>query len=247
MLLPRRERINNLLGAQSKAFGFSIERFPFTQVSDQKFTSQLKCQAYYFAVSELKSQELLLFVDADTCCARNIIFAEETIREIRSGGVGLVPDIEDRHFQSPTDPWYLAPGERLAYVNSGVILTSKKSLPLFKRFRQLSEQPSFLTGPFNDQKVINFCLGKEFGDRLVVLGRKYNWIGPPFGASAVILHHAGGAGWLGQQRRKERHQAHCAQLLQKTRAAARPSDYEQQPNPSLQSRPRRIQPITQHT
>jgi hypothetical protein len=190
-----------------------IGRFPFRLISDQKFTSQLKCQAYHFAVSELKRNELVLFVDADTCCFRPILFREDILRSIRSGRIGLIPDIADHHFKAPTDCWYLTHKERLTYVNSGVVLASSASLALFDRFRQLSERPEFLHGPFNDQKVINFALGKFFHDKLLLLDKSYNWIGPPFSADAAIGHCAGGAGWLGSQRRKTIHEQVCADIL----------------------------------
>jgi hypothetical protein len=215
VLVPAREPLSGLLKTHAESYGFAINRFPFRQVSQEKYTSQLKCQAFVFAISQLVEDELALFVDADTCCLRRVGFPARVLHAIRLGSIGLVPDIEDRHSKSPGDPWYLATEERLPYVNSGVILAAGRSLPLFREFRVLSERQEFLCGPFNDQKVINYAMGRNFRDRLVVLGRKYNWIGPPFGPSAMIAHYAGGAGWLPQQRRKGRHAARCAQILEK--------------------------------
>jgi len=213
VLLPDEEIMLDELKLHSKTFGFSLERFPFRPVSEKKFTSQLKCQAYVFAVSHLKKDELLFLVDADTCCFKPFAVSLKVKSAIRSGKIGLVPDIADHHSETPTDPWYLAPHERLPYVNSGVILTSKSALPLFKIFRELSERPDFLQGPFNDQKVINFALGKYFRDKLVLLDRVYNRIGEAFSEDTIIGHCAGGAGWLGTQKRKVSHQNICAGLL----------------------------------
>ena len=221
VLIPSSEPVRRILNAHARKFGFSIGRFPFRQISESKYTSQLKCQAYAAALSELKRGEIALFADADTCCVRPLSFPVAVVSSVHTGGIGLAPDIADRHFISRSDPWYLAPEERLPYVNSGVILASTKSIERFRRFRALSEQPKFLCGPFNDQKIINYAMGKYFRDGLVQLDQKYNSIGPPFAASAVIAHHAGGAGWLAQQRRKAIHQAHCAEILEKKGAAAR--------------------------
>lgn len=213
VLTPETEGQSELLQIHSERFGFALQTFPLRIVSDKKFTSQLKCQAYVFALSQLNAGELLFLVDADTCCFKPLSVLQERERSILSGKIGLAEDIQDHHSHNPTDPWYLNPGERLPYVNSGVILASAKSLPLFEEFRRLSQQEEFLRGPFNDQKVINFALGKYFPDKLLLLNRSYNDIGFDFSARTIIGHFAGGAGYLGQQARKGAHEAVCAQLL----------------------------------
>jgi hypothetical protein len=223
VLVPAKEPLTKLLSSQARKFGFDIARFSFRQISDEKYTSQLKCQAYAAAVSQLKDDDLVLFADADTCCLREITLPVRVLRAVLPGNVGMVRDIADRHFRSPQAPWYLAPAHRLIYVNSGVILASGRSLELFRKFLELSQRPEFLCGPFNDQKVINYALGMHFRERLVLMQRKHNWIGPPFAPSTVVAHYAGGAGWLGQQRRKAEHQAHCAEVI-KSGAAARSSE-----------------------
>ena len=212
LLLPDAEKICEELIESERNHHFTIQRFPFAPVSDRKFTSQLKCQAFVHAFSNVSADELILFVDADTCCLRRIGIASDIAETLRNGRIGMVADIEDRHFKSPQDPWYLTEQERLTYVNSGIIAASRRSLPMFQRFRALSEEPRFLCGPFNDQKVINFALGRHFPDRLALLERKYNWIGPPFSPSAMIAHFAGGAGYIGQQRRKIEHQEWCQKI-----------------------------------
>jgi hypothetical protein len=129
----------------------------------------------------------------------------------------LVPDIADHHSQTPTDPWYLTAKERLTYVNSGVIFASLGSLELFRTFRDLSGQDDFLRGPFNDQKIINFALGKYFSDRLRLLDEVYNQIRQPFPPATIIGHFAGGAGYLAGQSRKLAHQQTCSEVLQTAR------------------------------
>jgi hypothetical protein len=213
VLVPEEEPISNELNQCSEKNHFDLERFPFRQISERKFTSQLKCQAFVHALSTAFKGELLAFVDADTCCLKEIRVPRKAAQRLKDGSIAMVPDIKDRHFTCPNDPWYLAENERRAYVNSGVILATAASLPLFRRFRSLSEQSRFLHGPFNDQKVINFALGKYFRDRLVMLEKKYNFIGPPFSTATIIAHFAGGAGYLGEQRRKFLHESFCAHAI----------------------------------
>ena len=213
VLVPEGEPISNELLDGHEKNGFNLERFPFRQISERKFTSQLKCQAFVHALSMAFKGELVALVDADTCCLQKILVPPEAAQRLKNGSIAMVPDIEDRHFTCPNDPWYLTENERLAYVNSGVILATATSLSMFRRFRSLSEQSRFLHGPFNDQKVINFALGKYFRDRLVMLEKKYNFIGPPFPTATIIAHFAGGAGYLGQQRRKLLHESFCTDAI----------------------------------
>ncbi len=201
VLLPDQEMLIDSLARHSLKFGFQIERFPLRVTTDEMFTSRLKCQAFVFAVSLLHSQELLFLVDADTCCLKPLHVASEVEGEILRGKIGLAPDIEDRHFQKESNPWYLTPEERTTYVNSGVILAAATSLDLFKTFQELSEQPLFLHAPFHDQTVINFELGKHFRSRLVLLDPIYNGIKPVLSSRTLIAHFAGGAGYLGSQAR----------------------------------------------
>ena len=214
VLLPKGEAASRLLKSHARKFDFSIGRFPFLPVSEAKLTSQLKCQAGLFVVSDLKPGEFVFFVDADTCCYKPLEVPREVEAEILSGRIGLVPDIKDRHFQSPEVPWYLHPRERLPYVNSGVIVAAAPALDMFQRFCEFSKQPDFLHGPFNDQKIINFALGRYFRKRLTLLDAIYNQIGAAnWTASTVIQHFAGGAGNLGRHSRKFTHQEACAKVL----------------------------------
>jgi hypothetical protein len=213
VLLPEGEKVLESLESAAKSGEFQLEWFPLRLVSDKKFTSQLKCQGYWHALSLVKEEELLLLADADTCCFRKIELPEKARCAIMAGSIGLVADIADRHSQSAEEPWYLSAEERLTYVNSGIIFASKKAVGLFQRFRELSEQPDFLRGPFNDQKVINFALARHFRERLVVLRREYNQILQPFRPETIIGHFAGGAGYLGVQSRKNGHLNSCLEVL----------------------------------
>jgi hypothetical protein len=221
VLLPRRERPSALLKTHAQKFGFKIRQFPFRPVGEAKFTSQLKCQAFCFALSESRNGEILFLVDADTYCVKPLTLSSDIQSAILGGKIGLAPDIEDRHFRAPTAPWYLNPEERTTYVNSGVILASRASLDMFKTFRKLSRQPPFLHGPFNDQKVINFSLGKHFRNRLLLLSEIYNAINNRTSSATIIGHCPGGAGRLGSHPRKQVHLGICAGLLNSNGLRAR--------------------------
>jgi hypothetical protein len=213
VLLPKQEDAAALLRERAGEFGFAIRKFPYRPVKDCKFTCHLKCQGFHFAVSRLGPGDLLLLVDADTCCRRPLAPPRSLARVILRGNIGLVPDIQDRHFKDVSHPWYLNPVERKTYVNSGVILTAQAALGMFEVFLELSENPAIVRGDFNDQKVINFALGKGLGDRLVLLDRAYNAILRPFPAGTIIAHFAGGAGGLAGHARREAHRTLCATVL----------------------------------
>src|ERR1051325_8776407 len=101
ILLPEEEPLVNKLSEAVRTSGCAIERFQFKRVSERKFTSQLKCQAYVHAVSGLRKDGLLIFADADTCCFSPITIPGELVDLVLKGRIGLAADIEDRHFQSP--------------------------------------------------------------------------------------------------------------------------------------------------
>jgi len=213
VLVPEQEGAIDALARHSLKYGFQIGHFPLRATRDQMFTSRLKCQAFVFAISLLNPGELLFLVDADTCCLKPLAVPAGIEEEILKGNIGLAPDIEDRHFQKATDPWYLSAEERTTYVNSGVILASAASLDLFKSFQEFSERPLFLRLPFHDQTIINFALGKYFRSRLVLLNAIYNGIRPFLSTGTVIHHFAGGAGYLGSQARKAAHEKMCCGTL----------------------------------
>ena len=212
VLLPDNEESSPLLRHCSKDFDFAIEQFPFTLKDRTKFTSQLKCQTFAWQIARLGADEIVLFADADTCCLKPIELPISAANEIQSGRVGLVPDIKDRHYLDPSGPWYLAPEERSVYVNSGVIFASKEARGFFERVQRLSDEPRFLTGPLNDQEVINYALGKHFPGLLVPLDKRFNTIGR-ICEETVIAHFAGGAGFLAQQWRRHDHEQLCMTVL----------------------------------
>ena len=213
VFIPESENQLTTLKAYSRRFRFSVESFPFVRVSERKFTSQLKCQGFLFALSAFRDDELVLFVDADTYCLKAIHFSKEIQTGIAGGKIGFVPDIKCRHCSRPEKPWYLQHNERATYVNSGVILTSSKSLDFFKKVAALSSEDAFLRGPFNDQKVINFALGRYFKDRLLLLDNVYNGMSKYRTAMTVIGHCAGGAGRFAGTVRNKLHKNICGQIM----------------------------------
>jgi hypothetical protein len=213
VLLPLEEQPTELLAKQKLAAGFEIKKFPLKLVSDRKFTSQLKCQGYFAALHAARNDEILLFADADTVCLRPFLLPIRIKQMLFKGQIALVPDIANNHSKNPDDPWHLPINEQLTYVNSGVLIAAREALPLFERFVELSQQPAFLNGPFNDQKVINFALGKFFRSNLVLMNRRYNSIGRAFPNGTIIGHFAGGAGHLEHQRRRLLHHEACHLIL----------------------------------
>jgi hypothetical protein len=214
VLVPEQESPSDLLIRHADKYGYTIEKFPLRIVIEQKYTSQLKCQGFCHAVSKIINEDLLLLVDADTCSMRPLNFSQETRAGVLSGKIGLAPNrIDFNRGVNPAKPWYLRPDERTTYVNSGVILASRGSLDMFECFSHLSGRPDFLRGRFNDQKVINFALGKYYKDRLWLLDRAYNTKDQLLSDETIICHYLGGAGSLGAQPRKEAHEKMCARLL----------------------------------
>jgi|ERR1700722_18563610 len=221
VLIPAGEQQSPVLNQHAALYKFSVNEFPFKRISQNKFTSQLKCQGYLHIVSATPTGDVLLLVDADTYCTRPLILSGTLKKEIGTGKIGMVRDVKDRHFNRPRCPWYLRPEERVPYVNSGVILTTRSSIDLFDTFASLSAEERFLRGPFNDQKVINYALGKFFRDRLVILDSIYNGMRKYLTAETIIGHCAGGAGRFGSsmQNRKAAHQKICQNILDRNPGA----------------------------
>lgn len=215
VLVPSEENEHPQLISHRDKFGFAIARFEFAKVSDKKLTSQLKCQGFLNALNHIERNEILLLADADTVCCRPIILGEKDEKVILSGSIGMAVDVRDRHTNRRKAPWFLPRDIRQAYVNSGVIFSAAACGDMFLRFEELSRTPNFLRGPFNDQKVINYALGKYFPGRLVVLDPRFNGLRRRANEDTVIKHFAGGAGKLnsGQGRRKRMHQEACAAVV----------------------------------
>lgn len=228
VLVPMREALVDQLERHSERYGFKIERFPLILVSRRKFTCQLKCQGFVFAVSQVPEGDLIMFVDADTWCIKPIAVNSALKNSILSGRIGMVRDVTDGHSKTSTDPWYLSPHERSDYFNSGVILASGESLLLFRKFLELSQSPEFLCGPYNDQKVINFAIGKFFRHNIVQLDTAFNGMRQYFSPESIIGHCADGAGLLAKQAgRKSFHERMCISVLdRKTNESANIKTWE---------------------
>lgn len=160
--LPAGEKRAEQLIHLADRYSFGIHAFPFVRVSDRKYTSQLKCQGFYEAVQSVPDGELLLLADADTYCRKPIDIDDAACQQLLAGKLGMVRDVMERHEKRQKAWWYVEPERRLPYVNSGVIFTSHLASPLFDRFREMAMDPLFLSGPFNDQTIINVALANEF-------------------------------------------------------------------------------------
>jgi len=221
VLLPEGEQPLDMLKARADQFGFAVKLFPLRIVSEKKFTSQLKCQAFLFALALAKIDQMILFSDADMCCLKPLSFLPEVTNGIAYGKIGMVKDSTDHHCKNPKEPWYLTEDERVTYVNSGLIVAGRSALDFFEDCVTISERPEFLRGPFNDQKVINFAFGKRFRDRLMLLSQSYNVKGRRITEETIIGHYRGGTGRLGKQQRKWAHIEMCARVLQTGGAQSR--------------------------
>ncbi len=210
---PAGEKTSEQLVHLSEKYAFQNRAFAFTEVSERKYTSQLKCQGFHEAVQNVADGELLLLVDADTYCRKPIRISAALCRQLLTGKLGMVRDVIERHEKQQKGWWYVEPERRLPYVNSGVIATSRRAARLFARFREMAMDPLFLSGPFNDQTIINVALAKEFPQALVLLDRCFNGMRTFLNDETVIGHCAGGAGKLAHSKRQRSHLECCAELL----------------------------------
>jgi hypothetical protein len=217
VLLPNAEAVAPILRQHASQYNLSIVHFPLSLISQEKYASQLKCQGFLHGLALSCDTDVILFADADTCCLRPPPISPAIVDELRAGRIGLVPDVADRHEKNSAVPWYLRPEEQRPYVNSGVILTSRKAFDVFSKFADLSAQPAFLQGPYHDQKVINYAIGKYFPDRLFLLERCFNGMKAYFDEDSVIWHCSGGVGKFGpnDRGRKAEHQRFCQRVLAK--------------------------------
>ena len=212
VLLPGVEKPLRVLRKYSKAFRFDVEHFPFAQRDARSKTTFLKCEAFVWKTARLREGDLALFADADTCCVKPIRMPTAARQRILAGAVGMSADVEDRHFNDPREPGYLYPHERATYVNSGVMFASRNSISFFRKVLDLAMEPRFQIGPYHDQKVINYGLGRHFRDRLVLMDTRYNSISA-INQNAIIVHFAGGAGYFGRHPRSRLHARLCEDLL----------------------------------
>jgi hypothetical protein len=217
--VPNGELIDGDLRHLSIVYSFNIEKFDYTLVAKQKFVSQLKCQWFVIALRNSDRRNPILLVDADTYCRGELAFSAELCEAIKSGRVGMVPDVKDRHTENESRPWYVPVRDRPLYVNSGVILASSAALDVFEEAESLSRTRAFLRGPFNDQKVLNFVLGTRFQSRLLYLDKKYNGMRLFRNDSTIIGHCAGGAGLMNTGvRRTINHERICRRLCGRNRS-----------------------------
>jgi hypothetical protein len=213
VLVPQQEPICVCLQRRSRHFGFSVERFPLTARRPANFTGWLKCQAFVWKLRRISDSDVVLFADADTACLKAIRLPSLTKREISTGQIGLVADIADHHCRTHGVPCYLRPKERQTYVNTGVLFAAKRSIRFFELVLSLAKRPGFLDGPFQEQKIINFALGRHYPSHLTVLDKKFNAM-RIVDARTVIAHFAGGAGRLETQPRRHRHVRFCSEILE---------------------------------
>ena len=214
VLLSDEEKPLELLKKHSELFGFAIKTFPFEAERSAKYIMQLKCRALFHVVSHLKSNELLFYVDADTCCCRPLTFESQFTKAAFAGKICFAPDLRDRHENNVRMPWYLSPGERDTYVNAGVMLTTACALDMFKLFLDISKRKQFSNPPYGDQTIINYVFGKYHNGRLFLLNRDYNEMRYSIPTSTkFVAHFPGGKAPQDLSKKFARHKNLCIEIL----------------------------------
>jgi len=184
--------------------------FPFEYNNKLRFTTQLKPQGFLHVIKELHDNEIVIFVDSDTYCVKPFGLSYPVINELSKGKIVMVPEPWDRYESlhgNPDRPDYIPENKRLTYVNSGVIIATRKAVDIFEKFVEFSKQPGFSLGPFHDQTVVNYALCHYFPDRIAYLDKRWNGICTT-DENTIIGHNGGGVGT-----KLDRHFAVCDAVL----------------------------------
>lgn len=189
--------------------GLPFRRFPWTSPGHAKPWASLKIAGWAAALQA--ADDLVLLVDADTCCQRPLEVPEAVSRAVRIGAVAAVPDREPHWPRDTDDPWHV-PEPLPDYVNSGVLLLSEACAPVVERCAELAASDALFAGQYGDQRVLNYLIAT---DALCVhLPADWNAIRPRHPHEARILHFAGGGGDpASRTRQRKRHARACARAL----------------------------------
>ncbi len=184
--------------------------FSFEYNSKLRLTTQLKPQGFLHVIKELRKDEIVIFVDSDTYCVKSFGLSYPIIDELSKGKIMMVPEPWNRYESlhgNANRPDYIPEDKRLTYVNSGVIMATRKTVDIFEKFVELSRQPGFSLGPFHDQTIINYALCHCFPDRIAYLDKRWNGICTT-DENTIIGHNGGGVGT-----KLNRHYAVCDAVL----------------------------------
>ncbi len=165
----------------------TLRRFSWTPPLVKPHAS-LKIAGWRLAIHEA---ELVLHVDADTCCQAVLRPPASLIAEVRQGAIAAAPDRQPGWPSDRADPWYVAE-PRPVYVNSGVLLLSTACEPLVQRCEELCGTAALAEGRYGDQRVLNYAIAT--GARCVMLRAEWNAIRPRRPSRARLIHFAGAGG-----------------------------------------------------
>lgn len=190
-------------------------QFDFNYDTKLRYATQLKPQGFLQILKDLDDDEIVMLLDADTFCIRPFGLTYDIIREVKKGKIAMVPEPWNRYESlhgDPKRPDYIPKEKRLTYVNSGVIIASKKSIDMFEKFVEMSKEPGFSLGPFHDQTIINYALCQYFPDRVYYIDKKWNGVCTHDPETTIIGHNGGGVG-VGVGEPESRHSQVCKAIL----------------------------------
>jgi len=198
-----------------------LRRFTWKRPPHAKPHASLKIAGWLAALAALDAlgpDELVLCVDADTCCQRPLEVPPAVADAVRGGAIGAARDRQPGWPTDPADPWFVgaSPGcvgasPRVDYVNSGVLLLAPACRPTVERCAELAATDALLVGRYGDQRVLNFVLAT--GGRSALLPNDWNAIRPRLPGRARILHFAGAGGDPeSPTRQRDRHARACARV-----------------------------------
>jgi len=193
-----------------------VRRFTWKRPPHAKPHASLKIAGWLAALDALGAvdagaDELVLCVDADTCCQRRLEVPPSVATAVRGGAIGAARDRRPGWPTDPADPWFVEASPGTDYVNSGVLLLAPACRPTVERCAELAATDALLAGQYGDQRVLNYVLAT--GGRQALLPNDWNAIRPRFPARARIVHFAGAGGDPeSPTRQRDRHARACARV-----------------------------------
>ncbi len=205
--VPDGEAICEELAAAIDDCGLTLRRFGWTPPMIKPHAS-LKIAGWRLAIQEA---ELVLHVDADTCCQGKLRPTPTLVAEALDGAIAAAADRQPGWPSDRTDPWFV--GEpRTVYVNSGVLLLAPACSPVVQRCEELCGTAALAEGRYGDQRVLNYAIAT--GARCAALPPEWNAIRPRRPSRARVIHFAGAGGAPdSSSRQRSRHARACAQVI----------------------------------
>ncbi len=186
--LPEGDALTVELERVIEECGLTLRRFGWVRPAVKPHAS-LKIAGWRAAIRA--ASDLVLHVDADTCCQALLTPPEGLREQVLGGAIAAAADRQPGWPQDPDDPWFVAP-PRPTYVNSGVLLLSPACAATVQRCQELCATDALAAGRYGDQRVLNYVIAT--GARCVPLPSTWNAIRPRSPRRALVLHFAGAGG-----------------------------------------------------